>query len=345
MIQVAMSIYRLVTIVSSLLLFASFHLCVVLCEVHYIIPTDGESCSIEVCLILSQFAENSAHNIDSNITLFIIGGNHNFDREILFSNKEQISILSLNDSIEGSIVTCSPHNARFSLVDSSHAHIQGIEFVGCDSNITRVDQALIINAKFLNSSQSSLIIHDSRVNMKSTSFSSNTNGIYRNEQSFRYLPLISGTINYSPKSFRVGGALIVTNSTLVCDFCQFNGNTANVGGALFSERGSNVTLRNSSFTSNHARNCYYSLCLGGVMYAVATSDIKIQNCSFQNNTSDQYGGVIVISESTHVSYNVYNLSSRGDVSLSIHTCNYFNNRAQIGGAIYLYNSSAIIKYF
>ena len=335
-----MSVYRLVT--SSLLLFVSFQLCVVLCEVHYIIPTDGEPCSVEVCQTLSQFAENYTHNLDSNITLFIIGGNHDLDREILLSNKEQISILSINDSIEGSAVICS-HNSRFSLIDSSHVHIQGIEFVGCDSNITSVDQALIINSKFLKSSHSSLTILDSHINMKSTSFTSNTNGKHRNEQSFRYLPVIPGTINYSPKSFRVGGALIVTNSTLVCDFCQFNGNTANIGGAIFSERGSNVTLRSSSFTSNHAKDCDYSLCLGGVMYAVATSDIKIHNCSFQNNTSDQYGGVTVISESTHVSYNVYNLSSRVDVSLSIHTCNYFNNRAQIGGAIYLYNSSAIIN--
>ena len=342
-----MSVYRLVTIIaSSLLLFVSFQLCVVVCEVHYIIPTDGEPCSVEVCLTLSQFAENSANNVDSNITLFIIGGNHDLDREISLSNKEQISILSRSDSIEGSVVTCSPHNARFSLVDSSHVHIQGIEFVGCDSNITRVDQALIINSKFLNSSQSSLTILDSRVNMKSTSFNSNTNGIlYRNEQSFRYLPVMPGTFNYSPKSFRVGGALIMTNSTLVCDFCQFNGNTANVGGALFSEHGSNVTIRSSSFTSNHAKDCHYSLCLGGVMYADMTSDIKIQNCSFQNNTSDQYGGIIAITKSSQVSYNIYNSSSGGDASLSIQTCRFLNNRAQIGGTIYLYNSSANINIF
>ena len=338
-----MSVYRLVIIVSSLLLFVTFQLCVVLCEVHYIIPTDGKPCSVEVCLTLSQFAENSAHNIGSNITLFIIGGNHELDKEISLSNKEQISILSVNGSTEGSVVTCCTNNARFSLVDSSHVHIQGIEFVDCDSSIIRVEQAFIINSKFLNSFQSPLTILDSCVNIESTSFSSNTNGKYRNEQSFRYLPVIPGTINYSPKSFRVGGAIIMTNSTLVCDFCRFNDNTANVGGAIFSERGSNVTLRSSSFTSNHARDCDYSFCLGGVMYADVISDIKIQNCSFQNNTSDQYGGVIVISESTHVSYNAYNLSSRVDVSLSIHTCNFFNNRAQIGGAIYLYNSSAIIN--
>ena len=340
-----MSVYWLVTIVSSLLLFVSFQLCVVLGEVHYIIPTDGEPCSVEVCLTLSQFAENYTHNLDSNITLFIIGGNHDLDNEILLSNKEQIFILSVNDSIEGSAVTCSTHNVRFSLVGNSHVHIHGIEFVGCDSSIIRVEQAFIINSIFLNSSQSSLTIIDSRVNIELTSFSSNSNGKYQNEQSFRYLPLISGTINpnyNSPRSFRVGGALIVTNSTLVCDFCQFNGNTANVGGAIFSQHGSNITLSNSSFISNHARDCDSSLCLGGVMYADVTPDttIEIQNCSFQNNTSNEYGGVIAITKSSHVSYDVYN--NRGDVSISINTCNFFNSKAKIGGAIYLYNSSAII---
>ena len=180
-----MSIYQLVTIVSSLSLFASFQFCVVLGEVHYIIPTDGEPCSVEVCLTLSQFAENSAHNLDSNITLFIIGENHDLDREISLSNKEQIFILSVNGSIEGSIVTCSTHNAGFSLVNSSHVYIHGIEFVGCDNHIIRVEQAFIINSKFLNSSQSSLTIIDSRVNIELTSFSSNTNGKLRNEKSFK----------------------------------------------------------------------------------------------------------------------------------------------------------------
>ena len=128
-----MSVYWLVT--SSILLFVSSQLCVVLCEVHYIIPSDREQYSVKVCLTLSQFAENS-------ITLFIIGGNHDLDNEISLLNKEQISILSLNDSIEGSVVTCCIHNARFSLLDS-YAHILGTEFVDCDSNIIRVEQACI----------------------------------------------------------------------------------------------------------------------------------------------------------------------------------------------------------
>lgn len=337
-------------IASSVLLFVSFHFGMVLCQVHYIVPTDNEPCFVEPCLTLSQFAENSSNYADSNITLFIVRGNHILDKEISLSNKEQITILSINDSVEGSVITCSTSTAHFSLRFSSQVHICGIEFIDCDSNTIRmVQQVSIIYSRFINSSTSSLTILDSRINMESVSFSSNTKGKHRNElQWFRYLRMIFGinTINpNSPRSITVGGALIVTNSTLQCDFCQFNGNSANAGGAIFSELGSNITLRNSTFTSNHAWDCHYSLCLGGAMYIDATPDttIKIQNCSFQNNTSNQYGGAVVIAKTSHVGYNVYNETSRRrDVSLSIEMSNFINNRAKTGGAIYLYNSNTAV---
>ena len=345
------TVHQLVATVASLLLFfVSVHFGTVLCEVHYIMPTDTEPCFVGAdCLTLSQFAEKSANYADSNVTLFIIGGNHDLDKRISLSNKEQISILSLNDSVESSVITCSIHTAHFSLAYSSRVHIREIEFVGCDGIIRMVEQASIVYSRFINSSTSSLTILNSYVNMDSTSFISNTNGKHQNElQFFRYLQATSGTVSYnSQRSGKVGGALIVTNSTLLCDFCQFSGNTANVGGAIFSECGSNVSLRNSAFSSNHVRDCHNGLCLGGVMFVDATPDtaITVQNCSFQNNTSSQYGGVIAITEASHniVNYNVYNyLNSRGYVSLSIQTCDFFNNRATFGGAIYSYNSNAVI---
>ena len=54
----------------------------------------------------------------------------------------------------------------------------------------------------------------------------------------------------------------MTNSTLVYDFCQFYGNTANVGEALiFSQHGSNVTLNNSSFASTMPPLRLYNNCI------------------------------------------------------------------------------------
>ena len=134
----AMVVHRLVTIVSSLLLLVSFHSCMVLSEVHYIVPTDSEPCFVEACQTISQFAKNSAIYVDSNITLFIVGGNHDLDMEISLSHKEQISILSINDSNEGSVVNCSTITAHFSLTFSRQVHIHGIEFIGCDGNIIRM---------------------------------------------------------------------------------------------------------------------------------------------------------------------------------------------------------------
>ena len=231
--------------------------------------------------------------ICQNNSASYIGGNHVLDTEISLSNKEQISILSTNDSTEGSVVNCSTDTAHFSLTFSHQVHVHGIEFIGCDGRIIRmVEQA-------------------------------STN---------------------SSKSITVGGALTVTNTTLLCDICGFDGNTANIGGAIFSERGSNVTVRNSVFTSNHAQGCHSSLCFGGVIYADATHDttITIQNCSFQNNTSAECGGAVVVTKSSHVSYNVCKSTSWGDLSLSIQMSTFINNRAKIGGGIYLYNSNAVM---
>ena len=317
-----------------------------LCQIYYITPTDSEPCFSDPCLTLSQFAESPTNYADSNITLFIIGGNHDLDTRISLSNKKQISILSINDSAADSIITCSTGNARFFFTFSSQLHIHGIEFIGCDGNIIRmVGLAYITSSRFINSTGTALTILDSHVNMQSTSFNSNAMGKQQNEQQkFRYLQMVLGIVNANDP-ISVGGALIVTNSTLLCDFCQFNGNSANVGGAIFMESGSNATIRNSIFISNQALDCHKSPCLGGALYADATLDtnIIIHNCSFQNNTSYQYGGVVVIIAKTgHVSYDVYNATNRRDVSLSIAASSFDNNIAMIGGAIYLYNSNIAI---
>ena len=327
-----------------LLLLVSFCFDMVLCQVHYIVPTDSEPCFSAPCLTLSQFAESPTNYSDSNITLFIAGGNHDLDRAISLSNKEQIFILSINDSTTGSVITCSTNNAHLNLKFSSQVRIQGIEFVGCDGNIIRmVGLAYVVLSRFTNSSGTALTIIDSHANVQTTSFSSNM-GKSRNEpQIFRYLQMTVNTNGLG--SISAGGALIMTNSTLLCELCQFNGNSANVGGAIFMESGSNATIRNSLFTSNHALNCHNTLCLGGAVYADMTLDtnIIIHNCSFQNNTSYQYGGgVVIITNRSHVSYDVHNATNRRGVSLSVVASSFTNNNAMVGGAIYLHNSNVTI---
>ena len=349
-----MSVHKLVA-VPLILLLVILYSDTALCNVYYIVPTDSEPCFMDPCLTLSQFAGNLSNSksdhVDSNTTLFIIGGSHDLDKRISLSNVKVFSMLSINDSVVSSVIACSTDTARFSLTYSNLVHVHGIEFVGCNGNIFKmVGQASVVNSRFVNSSRTSLTILNSRVTMESTFFISNTMGKYQNElKSFGYLQMIFGIENSVALS--VGGALIVTNSTLVCDFCQFDGNCANAGGAIFSESGSNITIRNSTFTSNHALGYRKSFYFGGALYidgTVDTTTTMIYNSSFQNNTSNQYGGVAVVVKTSHVSYDVFNATidkpndSYGDISLSIEASTFLNNRAMYGGTVYLYNSNTAI---
>ena len=349
-----MNVHKLVG-VPLILLLVILYSDITLCNVYYIVPTDSEPCFVDPCLTLSQFAGNLTNfkpdYIHSNITLFIVGGSHDLDKRISLSNVKVFSMLSINDSVVSSVIACSTDTAHFSLTYSNLVHVHGIEFVGCNGNIFKmVGQASVVNSRFVNSSRTSLTILNSRVTMESTFFISNTMGKYQNElKSFGYLQMIFGIENSVALS--VGGALIVTNSTLVCDFCQFNGNCANAGGAIFSESGSNITIRNSTFTSNHALGYRKSFYFGGALYidgTVDTTTTMIYNSSFQNNTSNQYGGVAVVVKTSHVSYDVFNATidkpndSYGDISLSVEASTFLNNRAMYGGTVYLYKSNTAI---
>ena len=66
--------------------------------------------------------------------------------------------------------------------------------------------------------------------------------------------------------YTAGGAIFVNLSTVLIDRCQFMDNQAHLGGAIFSQKQSNITISNSSFTSNQATNCNSGLCFGGSLF-------------------------------------------------------------------------------
>ena len=325
------------------------------CEVHYIIPSQTDPCSVDSCLTLSQFADNSASHIDSNTTLFIIGGNHALDRRISVSNVEEFSMLSANDT--NSIITCS-ELANFTFSDIGHIYISGLTFLGCGSNrVNSVDQLTIEHSMFMgqNNSETSIIISESNVNMAETSFLSNTvGGCPSDVRFFKYLQMMP-TNPQSSCTIRVGGALIVHHSILAVDDCQFEENRANIGGAIFSAFESSVTINNSVFKFNHATGCDNGLCFGGALFIDGTGLVYIHNSTFQNNTSDQDGGMAVVFNATlsvSQSYAYNNTAARygGTVAvfqsyaLWFETTTFNNNTASLdGGAVYLYGSSATVN--
>ena len=221
-------------------------------RVHYIIPSEGEPCFMESCLTLSQFAEDITAYVDSNVTLFIMGGNHYLYKTFSLSNVKVFSMISINDSLSTSSITCGNHAARFTLTNNRRVYMRRIEFIGCDGNIVRsVDLLTIVGSRFVNSSSTPLTITDSHVNMKQCTFAVNSMGKQRND--IQYLQVAFREEFSGQES--VGGALIVENSTLTIDNCQFLENEANIGGAIFTESESKLIIRDSVFAYNHANSC------------------------------------------------------------------------------------------
>ena len=343
------------------LFYAHVTLNLVLCEVYYIVPSQSSFCSFEEsCLTLSQFADKSYSDVDSNITLLLVEGSHDLDKEISLSNVTIFSMVSTNDSSFISDITCSSHPARFIFSYVSQVYIHGLEFIGCDGNrFKSVGLLTITYSRYLGqSSRTSLLtIVDSYVKMEATSFLSNTMGSHRSNLTF--LSYLQMTFEYSESVVaRVGGALVVTHSTLALDNCLFEGNRAKIGGAIFSEFESNITISNSVFISNHAVDHNNKPCFGGALFfdGTGSASMVINNSTFHNNTSTQYGGMAVVFNATYLTisrgYAFKNTAAKyGGVvavfqsdTLMFEVTKFSNNKANCdGGAVYLHKSSVTVR--
>ena len=338
-------------IILSILLLGSLDL--LSCRVHYIIPSEDHPCNADSCLTLSEFAYNSTSYVDSNTTLFITGGSHNLDKEISMSNVESFYMLSTNGT--NSIICNKSANLTFTNI--GHIHIYDLTFIGCGStSISLVNQLTIQQSRFLNSSETSISINGTNANITGTFFLLNTVGTCKQDlKFFKYLQMTS-TFSYTRLSstVRVGGAMMTSHSTITVNNCTFEENSANIGGAIFSELGSNINISNSEFTSNHATTgCTNELSTGGAIFIDGFGTLMIHNSTFENNTSDQDGGMAAIFNaslliSQSIASNNAAVRYGGVVAITsssawLGNSHFAYNLAETGGgAISTYESSATI---
>lgn len=154
----------------------------------------------------------------------------------------------------------------------------------------------------------------------------------------------------------LGGGAFVFRSTSVWELtstltfidCVFLFNTANSGAAIFVSSKAHVTIYNSLFEGNEARNgdggaifiqkafsatlevrdsqFDYNSAINGGAIAV-TNALVVQNCSFQNNVASSFGGAIAFPDGPIM---IEGRLAQND----IRTSNFSDNRAQDnGGAI------------
>ena len=183
---------------------------------------------------------------------------------------------------------------------SQRIHITNLEFIGCGGNQVRhVEEFMVKNTKFegQGSSSTALELIEITAQFVYSTFVSNRKGSYR-----KYI---------TPIDRLIGGAIIAINSTVDISRSRFEGNRADIGGAIFAEQDSIITSNGSVFVSNSATNGG-----GGVLYS-SSSTITIEESEFYGNNATNRGGIL---------YSDYS-------NITIASSNFTNNVSPIGAII------------
>ena len=138
-------------------------------------------------------------------------------------------------------------------------------------------------------------------------------------------------------------------SAIISGLTLTNGYVSTNGGAINASSGSSLVLNEVRITNSEAMR-------GGALFADTGGTLEVYNCEFDNNSAAESGGAIwvrttnktIISGSTFEGNEVTGvalgggaiyLSDRSTEPLSLDNCEFINNSAVFGGAIYSYNSA------
>ena len=292
-------------------------------DIFHIEPSpDSECLGGEPCLTLSTM--DSSINL-SNTTLIFQEGNHVVDTDLTVSNIEFLTLLT-NDSATASI-TCSPR-ANLKFFNITKLQISGLEFDRCGCSVELVDHFTLELSSFRGSNHgSALQLTQTNATIIRSTFTSNAVGTYLSRVGF-----LSGVSVHSiDVGASVGGALILTSTNLYITSSEFTRNVASLGGAIFAQMGSDVTIKNSTFDDNKAvAGCFlifHDHCHGGALLFDSGCTLKTENNTFLNNRAGYTGGVISLLQ--------------GIFFDKLNT--YIDNSAAIyGGAIFATTSSTVV---
>ena len=318
-------------------------------NVHYIAPTPCPA--EESCLTLSTLAANSSNYLNTNTTVVFLDGNHVLDLELFVSNIDGSLTLSTNGSGTATIICNDSVSLEFKNI--TKLQISGLEFIRCSGMVELVDQFTLEDSKFRGDhNDSALHLTHTITNIVRSTFASNTAGTYQSHE-LGVLVYLGDSFNkflypwpnIQSTSARVGGALIVTRSTVAISSSRFENNTAKVGGAIFSQLGSNMTISNCTFINNSATGCDDDRCNGGALFIDSGCTVTAHNSTFTNNIAGYGGGAIALFQGTFLdsTHNVFSSNSAGGLGGAISAYNrsritidnscYCNNTGRHGGVI------------
>ena len=257
------------------------------------------------CLTLQEFAEEELEgSTTTDITLELMSGIHNLSTIIAIYNLESITALPLPGC--NVLVKCTtPASLYFSNI--SHLQISQLSIDSCG-------MGLLLSAVNVIATSQAQFSHITIVNSNGSGISVYNSSLVLNSTVIDHCGFTDFNTN--------GGGVNACNSKLVIvGTSVFSKNLALTGGAIFCWQGSLEILGNATFTHNSAAN---GGAVGIISAKIAKIDQKVQFC---NNKAILDGGALLTRF----------------VKLLEFSGTYFNNTAEYGGAMSLYNTNAVAK--
>ena len=326
--------FRLLTLLVILGLFSQNR---ALSEVYHIIPNPSNHCATQPCLTLSQFAANSSHYLHSNTTLDFLPGIHNLSKIILMLVNVKYLIMK---SVSSTAIVMCTNDSNIHFSQSQSIHITNLEFIGCGGNqVKNVKDFLVYNTKFegQENSETALELIGTTAQIFDSMFVSNRKGVYR------HCILFDPDRGCILDGF-IGGVIFAnSNSNITISQSRFEDNRADFGGAIFTNS-SIISMSGNVFNNN-------SVTYGGGGLSFNNSAITVNASIFSNNHAAIGGGALSSFNSTvtieasefhdNIATNTGGVLVVMNSTITIKISNFNGNSAYRGGVLYSLQWSTI----
>ena len=331
-----------------------WHICIVCsvkCSTYYIRPSEDVPCPVSTinCLTIAAFTERFNRRIVENTSLVFLHGNHSLDKNLSIAGNHYFSISSRNViQTTRAIIECR-ESVRIVFSSVSLVTISQIDMINCIeieiSNVHDIIVQHVIMKRTVSTLGSAMVVKSSNLHLSNSSFFNFFGTSWKSEavKLQTYIDQISA-----------GGVMILSNSNVGITNCIFKNNSAELGGVIFAQNYSSISINKTSFI-DHSIACK-NKCLGGLIF-LNSSNAFINNCTFSktilNHSQPEQvtrGGVIACYDSTiSVEFGDFhmNFAYMGAVIESRHSninfyhCNFSQNTAKLNGGIGIFNTSTV----
>ena len=257
-----------------------------------------------------RFINGKYENEGSGIVSF--GTVHIEDCEFINNAGDSGTCIFLSQDADGSTII----NCTFTNNKALYGWDGWAEGAAIDSHVsnTRILDCTFKNNFAVNSGGAIALRNGKNNIIRNCIFTSNTSPIAGALYLKNTTAQITGSIfNLNHGSDNRGGALAISDSSVILDGSSFISNSADYGGAIYNFPGSELTVKNSNFIKNNADN-------GGCIYS--SGELSINNSNFTSNECKNGKAIIYCTKSSKITYSTFTSNSRDTDSYLLYlNCN------------------------